>query len=186
MNGEEISLNVTLQGLTKRIRNLYFLNCYAFLRQLKKKVSELKSVSDTHKKTELQISKYRYQNTSRFQQDGATAHTAVISIAALRGLFPQRVISRFGDVPWPPRSPDLTGPDFFFLWGYLKSKVCSTRPTGLQTLKENILEEIAKLTEETLQAVMRSFLTRVHLCSEEGGGHLKDIVHKKWNCVKKS
>ena len=27
-------------------------------------------------------------------------------------------------------------------------------------------------------AVMRSFLTRVHLCIEEGGGHLKDIVHK--------
>jgi len=32
---------------------------------------------------------------------------------------------------------------------------------------------------------MRSFLTRVHLCIEEGGGHLKDIVHKKWNYVKK-
>jgi len=32
---------------------------------------------------------------------------------------------------------------------------------------------------------MHSFLTRVHLCIEEGGGHLKDIVHKKWNYVKK-
>ena len=32
---------------------------------------------------------------------------------------------------------------------------------------------------------MRSFLTRVHLCIEGGGGHLKDIVHKKWNNVKK-
>jgi len=31
--------------------------------------------------------------------------------------FPQRVISRFGDVPWPPRSPDLTAPDFFFSVG---------------------------------------------------------------------
>jgi len=49
----------------------------------------------------------------------ATVHTAVISIAALRRLFPQRVISRFGDLPWPPRSPDLTAPDFF-LWGCLK------------------------------------------------------------------
>jgi hypothetical protein len=39
-----------------------------------------------------------------FQQDGVTGHTAVISIAAFRRLFPQRVISRFGDVPWPPRS----------------------------------------------------------------------------------
>ena len=32
---------------------------------------------------------------------------------------------------------------------------------------------------------MRSFLTRVHLWIEEGGGHLKDIVHKKWNYGKK-
>jgi len=32
---------------------------------------------------------------------------------------------------------------------------------------------------------MRTFVTRVHLCTEEGGGHLKDIVHKKWNYVKK-
>jgi hypothetical protein len=62
---------------------------------------------------------------------------------------------------------------------YLKSKVYSNRPTDLHALKENIREEIAKFSEETLQAVMRSFLTRVHLCIEEGGGHLKDIVHKK-------
>jgi hypothetical protein len=32
---------------------------------------------------------------------------------------------------------------------------------------------------------MCSFLTRVHLCSEKGGGHLKDVVHKKWIYVKK-
>jgi len=78
-----------------------------------------------------------------FQQDGATPHTVVISIAALRRLFPQRVISLFGDVPWPPRSPDLTAPDFF-LWGYLKSKVYITRPRALHALKENIREEITK------------------------------------------
>ena len=107
-----------------------------------------------------------------FQQDGATAHTAVISIAGLRRLFPQRVISRFGDVPWPPRSLDLSAPDYFLLLS-LKSKVYSNRPTDLHTMKENIREEIAKFSDETLQAVMRSFLTRVHLCTEEGGGHLK-------------
>jgi len=72
-------------------------------------------------------------DTLWFQQDGATAHTAVISIAALRRLFPQRVISRFGDVPWPPRSPDLSASDF--LWGYLKSKVYSNRPTDLHSKK---------------------------------------------------
>jgi len=32
---------------------------------------------------------------------------------------------------------------------------------------------------------MGSFLTRVHLYIEEGGGHLKGIVHEKWNYLKK-
>jgi len=45
--------------------------------------------------------------------------------------------------------------------------------------KKTYGEGIAKLLEETLQAVMYSFLTRVHMCTEEGGGHLKDTVHKK-------
>jgi len=48
-----------------------------------------------------------------FQQDGATAHTAQNLMAVVRGMFPQRVISRFGDVEWPPRSPDLSACDFF-------------------------------------------------------------------------
>jgi len=61
----------------------------------------------------------------------------------------------------------------------LKSKLYSTGPTDLRVLKENTREEIAQMSEEALQAVMRSFLTRVHLCIEEGGGHLKGIVHKK-------
>jgi hypothetical protein len=41
------------------------------------------------------------------------------------------------------------------------------------------------MSEETLQAVMRSFLTGVYLYIEDGGGHLRDIVHKKWKYVKK-
>jgi len=57
-----------------------------------------------------------------FQKDGATALTVRISMAVLRGLFPQRMISRYGDVPWPPRSPDLSILDVF-VWGYLESKV---------------------------------------------------------------
>jgi hypothetical protein len=32
---------------------------------------------------------------------------------------------------------------------------------------------------------MCNFLTRVHLCTEKDGGNLQDIVHKKWNYVKK-
>jgi hypothetical protein len=38
-----------------------------------------------------------------FQQDGTTAHTAQNSMAVVRGMFPQHIISRFGDVEWHPR-----------------------------------------------------------------------------------
>jgi len=72
------------------------------------------------------------------------------------------VISRFGDVPWPPRSPDLIAPDFF-LWDYLKKKVYITRPSDVHALIENTREEIAKFSEETLQALMCTFVNRVRL-----------------------
>ena len=48
-----------------------------------------------------------------FQQDGATSHTARESMQLLRQYFGNKIISRFGDVNWPSRSPDLTIPDFF-------------------------------------------------------------------------
>ena len=41
-----------------------------------------------------------------FQQDGVTLHTARQSKAAEQELFGNHVISRFGDIPWPPRSLD--------------------------------------------------------------------------------
>jgi hypothetical protein len=51
-----------------------------------------------------------------FQQDGATAHTARGSMGVLREMFPGRLISLRGDIPWPTRSPDLAARGFFF-WG---------------------------------------------------------------------
>jgi hypothetical protein len=74
-------------------------------------------------------------HTLCFQHDGATEHTPVLSMAALRSLFTQRVVSRFSDVTWPPRSPDLTVHDSL-LWGYFISKVYSTRPADLHALKQ--------------------------------------------------
>ena len=63
----------------------------------------------------------------RFQQDGATAHTARDSLGLLRSIFPDPLISLRGNLPWPARSPDLA-PFGFFLWGYLKSLVYVDRP----------------------------------------------------------
>lgn len=56
---------------------------------------------------ELQRRQIDFQNIW-YQQDGATSHTARASMAVLRRRFPNRLISRFGDILWPPRTPDLS------------------------------------------------------------------------------
>jgi len=63
-----------------------------------------------------------------FQQDGAMSHTARYSMAGVRNLFPNHIISRYGDITWPARSPDLSACDFFLL-GYLKSEVFQSSST---------------------------------------------------------
>ena len=98
-----------------------------------------------------------------FQQDGATAHTARASMTVVRQMFPQHVVSRFGDVPWPPRSPDLSACDFF-LWGYLKSKVYVRKPRTVDDLKVSIREEIATVPQEMLVNVMQNFEERLRTC----------------------
>ncbi len=65
-----------------------------------------------------------------FQQDGATALTAQETIAFLKDFFGDRLISR---PLWPPRSPDLSPPDFV-LWGCLKERVFATCPVNLNEL----------------------------------------------------
>jgi len=47
----------------------------------------------------------------------------------------------------PTRSPDLLFCGFV-LWGYLKVQVYSYRHTSLQTLKETIIQAVAKITPE--------------------------------------
>ncbi|GFW98766.1 uncharacterized protein TNCV_2837271 [Trichonephila clavipes] len=58
-----------------------------------------------------------------FQQDGATCHTARVTINLLKDTFGDRLISRFGPVNWPPRSCDLRPIDCF-LWSYKVIGLC--------------------------------------------------------------
>jgi hypothetical protein len=59
-----------------------------------------------------------------FQQDGATAHMARLSMNTLRAAFPGRLLSRYGDIQWPSNSPDLTAADFF-IWVFESSSFYS-------------------------------------------------------------
>jgi len=87
------------------------------------------------------------------RQDGATAHAANESMTIVRNMFPGHLISRFGNVPWPPRSPDLSTCDFF-LWGYLKLRVYTHKLRTLNDLKEAIRQEIRLIDRQLLARVM--------------------------------
>lgn len=113
-----------------------------------------------------------------FQQDGATAHTARLSLQVLRQMFPGRLISSRGDVPWPARSPDIAPCDFF-LWGYLKAEVYKHRPRTLPALRNAIQEEIDLIPQEMLVRVVQNFRGRIQQCINSGGHHLRDALFKK-------
>ncbi|PSN57112.1 hypothetical protein C0J52_01298 [Blattella germanica] len=104
-----------------------------------------------------ELNNFQHVQEYWFQQDGATSHTAWQSMEVVRELFGNHVISRFGNIPWPPRSPDLSVCDFF-LWGYLKSKVYTTRPRTLDELKQRIRDEIHSIPAEMLQRSMKKVL----------------------------
>ena len=86
----------------------------------------------------------------------------------LREMFPGRLISLQGDVPWPARSPDLAPCDFF-LWGYLKDRVFRRKPRTLHDLKAAIREEIEAIPQDMLRRVMRNFRERLQMCIEQDG-----------------
>jgi hypothetical protein len=94
-----------------------------------------------------------YLDSLWFQQDVASAHTAQISMAVLRMMFPDRPISHFGDISWPAHSPDLVVPDYF-LWSYIKRKVYEIHPANIDDLKWQIQKHIQGIPKEMLQCVI--------------------------------
>jgi hypothetical protein len=99
-------------------------------------------------------------------------------MALLRERFPGRVNSSFGDINWPPRSPDLAAPDFF-LWGYLKAQVYATKPRNVLEPKERVIATVREINVPLLERIMGNFVRRLHECVHLQGGHLNDIIFKK-------
>ncbi|GFX17113.1 uncharacterized protein TNCV_4266391 [Trichonephila clavipes] len=90
----------------------------------------------------------------RFQQDGATCHTARATIDLLKDTFGDRLISRFGSLNWPPRSCDLTPLDYF-LWVY------ADKPQTLDHLEDNIRRVIADIRPQMLEKSHRKLTSRL-------------------------
>ncbi|GFW20173.1 putative transposable element [Trichonephila clavipes] len=114
---------------------------------------------------------------SRFQQDGATCHTASATIDLLKDTFDDRLISRFGPVNWPPRSCDLTPLDYF-LCGYVKLLVYADEPQTLDHLEYNIHRVIADIWPQMLEKVIENWTSRLDYIRATRGSPMPEIIFK--------
>ena len=69
-------------------------------------------------------------------------------------------------------SPDLIPCDFF-LWGFLKNKVYSTRPQNPEELKKKIRASCGLVTQNLLQSVGQESVKRWLKSLEIGGSHVE-------------
>lgn len=107
--------------------------------------------------------------SAHFQQDGAPAHTALITRNFLNRHFPDRWVGKFGPTNWPPRSPDLSSCDNA-LWGLLKPKIESKRAETVADLKQAIIDEFKTFDDRrVLEQIHRRSFKRMHLCIEHEG-----------------
>ena len=51
-------------------------------------------------------------------------------------------------------------------------------PNTLNELKNNIIEEINRITPDIFEKVMENTVRRIRLCLNYNGDHLKDIIFK--------
>jgi len=116
--------------------------------------------------------KYPIESSSSSSLFTATSHTSHASMAEIQSFFGDRIISK---ELWPPRSPDLTPPDYF-LWGYLKGTVYQNKPQTIDALKANITEEIQAVTADVQARTFQNMARRVQSCLDANGGHLQHML----------
>jgi hypothetical protein len=92
---------------------------------------------------------------------------------ALNEKFPNAWIGRGRPIPWPPRSPDLTPMDFFFLWGYVKNCVYGEKIGGHQHLRDRIATAIATVTPDIIQRTWHEIEYRLDVCPATNGAHIE-------------
>lgn len=115
------------------------------------------------------------EQTLWYQQDGAPPHYARPVRTYLDTVFPNRWIGRRGSIEWPARSPDLTPLDFF-LWGHLKTKVYTNKPTNVDDLKERIRQEVQNITPEIIGRVQNEFIWRLGYCQTTNGEQFEHLI----------
>jgi len=113
------------------------------------------------------------------QLDGAQQHYAHIVCNYLNIHYSGMWIGRSGPVAWPPRSPDLTPPDFYLLllWGYLKNVVYAQWPATRENMMKYIRTACAAIPRRILLKTVSQFRRRLHLYIQENDGNFEQLIH---------
>ena len=90
-------------------------------------------------------------------------------------IFDEKWIGRGGPVAWPPRSTDLTSPDYF-LSGFVTERVMAVAPTRPDNMKERIRRACTEITPQMLAEVRWSFHKRINKCLQVEGHHFEHFL----------
>ncbi|GFV26320.1 transposable element Tc3 transposase [Trichonephila clavipes] len=125
------------------------------------------------------IGPYFFKNDEchKFQQDGATYHTARAAIDLLKYTFGDHLISRFGPVNWLQRSCDLTPLDYC-LWGYVKSLVYVDEPQTLDHLENNIRRVIADIRRQMLEKFIENWTSGLDYIRASRGSPMPEVIFR--------
>ena len=108
----------------------------------------------------------RYGNEWYFQQDGASAHTALSTMNMLRQQ-PFQLMS-----PWPSKSPNLSWIEN--LWAWMENRLRERQDSLTQeNFIENIQEIWASIPDKMLTNLHNSVPMRLQQCIERNGGMTK-------------
>jgi hypothetical protein len=108
-----------------------------------------------------------------FQQDGAPPHYFEAAHEYLNTRFSGRWIGRAAPIAWPPRSPDLTPPNFFF-WEFIKDRVyVPPLPENIAALLTRITAPVAEVTPEMLRRVWQGIDYRWDVCRVTNGNRIE-------------
>ena len=106
---------------------------------------------------------------------GAPPHYALCSKQVMNEIFDEKCVGPGGPAAWPPRSPDLTSPDYF-LWGFVKERVMAIAPTTPGDMNERIRRVCTEITPQMLAVVRRSFHQRINKCLQIEDHHFEHLL----------
>ena len=116
-----------------------------------------------------------------FQQDGASSHTAAITINFLS----QKVKLLKDVIKWPANSPDLNVIEI--IWAIIKSRINIEKVENKKDLFEKVKQIWDEIPIETINLLIDSFHSRIKTCIQLNGESLngKKKVMKKFGILTK-